>query len=319
MSAAVLPWHIDQWQQFYNLYTTQRLGHANFIVGDRGIGKRHFSRAFIGFLLCNKPDESGACGKCHSCQVLASGVHPDFHELTPDDGSSVIGVDDVRKVSAFSSLTAQLGENKIILIHPAEALNINAANALLKNLEEPQKNTYFFLVGEAVSRLPATVRSRCQIRHFIKPAGDVALAWLQTQALEGVDIAQRLDQAQGRPLLLLDGDESWVIRQAWAKGLLALASSSSNVVSVAEQLSANNLELSLQVLISISVDLCKKSATSCLQPAGQALVDAYGVQGLLAATAQATALLKLFHAGQHPNAKLCLETLLIDLQSSIRR
>jgi DNA polymerase-3 subunit delta' len=95
-----------------------------------------------------------------------------------EEGSRVIKIDQVRELIEFAAKTPSLGKRKIVLLGPAEAMNPNAANALLKCLEEPGQNTHFLLYSHQPSAMPATVRSRCQRLTMAMPEPRQALAWL---------------------------------------------------------------------------------------------------------------------------------------------
>ena len=136
-----------------------------------GIGKEALALAFAQALLCETPRADGlACGECPSCRYAIAGQHPDLMRVTQvsfdDDGDPVwketIGIDRIRDVTAFTQLTTHRQRAKVVVIAPAERMNANAANALLKTLEEPPPATYLMLVAAAPGRLPATIVSRCR-------------------------------------------------------------------------------------------------------------------------------------------------------------
>ena len=152
--------------------------HALLLSGSAGIGKTHLSQALAALLLCRDPEANVACGRCRSCHLLQAGSHGDLLQLLLEESSRVIKIEQVRSLINFANQTPGLGRCKVILLNPADALNINASNALLKCLEEPAAGTYLILVSHASSRLPATVRSRCQLLTLREPAPEQTLAWL---------------------------------------------------------------------------------------------------------------------------------------------
>lgn len=196
-------WQQEQWQQLQTLIENQRLPHALLLSGSRDIGKTQFARALAQLLLCEAPVLDKACGHCKQCYLLAAGSHPDLRLLEPEAEGKAIKVDDVRAVGDFVAKTAQQGGWKITIIQPAEAMNVNAANALLKNLEEPGKNTLIILVAHELERIPATVRSRCRILKFPRPESHRVRNWLQQVVGDGENIDQLLQFSDGRPLLAL--------------------------------------------------------------------------------------------------------------------
>src|SRR3569833_523405 len=181
-----------------------RLPHALLLTGPQGMGKQRFAENWMAGLLCEAPDAEGcACGVCRSCQLLAAGNHPDYRQLTPPEEGKVIGVDQVRELIQYVALTPQYGRYKIALIHPADKLNINAANSLLKTHEEPPSHSLLMLVSARPRRLPDPVRSRCQLVHFSPPPDEVAAGWLAIQVSVAAP-GQLLKLADGAPLRALE-------------------------------------------------------------------------------------------------------------------
>jgi DNA polymerase III subunit delta' len=131
-----LPWLHARFGELTRLMDAGRLPHALLISGPRGVGKRSLADALIARVLCAAPGEA-ACGRCHGCRMLAAGYHPDLLRVEPEEGKRQIRIDPIREVNAFVAQTAQQGGYRVILIAPAEAMNVAAANALLKSLEEP--------------------------------------------------------------------------------------------------------------------------------------------------------------------------------------
>ena len=192
------PWQQSQWDSFVTLLEQERLAHALLIAGPEGLGGLTLARAMGQFLLCKAPIGSVACGKCKDCLLLESETHPDFFSVQPEGTSSAIKVDQIRQVTEFMSKTAQQGGRKVILLAPAEAMNINAANALLKSLEEPTAQTFLLVVSPEPSRLLATIRSRCAKLTLTAPADKEAVEWLTQVGL--ADSGHLLADAGGQPL-----------------------------------------------------------------------------------------------------------------------
>lgn len=169
------PWQAALWQQLVG--RTQH-AHAYLLHGVAGIGKRALAERLMAYLLCRQPTDVGACGQCKACHLLAAGTHPDNFILQPEEPDKPIKVDQVRELVSFVVQTAQLGGRKVVLVEPAEAMNLNAANALLKSLEEPSGDTVLLLVSHQPSRLLPTVRSRCVQQACPLPTAAMSLAWL---------------------------------------------------------------------------------------------------------------------------------------------
>lgn len=219
------PWHRQAWAALQSRADT--LPHALLLSGETGIGKRRFVDAFAAWLLCSAPVDGLACGRCKSCLLFAAGSHPDSVLLIPeamradadesDAGgkkrkpSREIRIDEVRALIDFTSRTAQFGGRRVVRIDPAQAMNSNAANALLKTLEEPGAGTILLLVTSTPAMLSATIRSRCQQVKLPAPGRAEALNWL-APLVGGQAKAVALLAAAATPLralALLDGEDDW--------------------------------------------------------------------------------------------------------------
>lgn len=207
-----LPWHERPWRQLQQRVAAGRLPHALLLTGRAGLGKLVFARRLARALLCeSRTAEGDACGRCRGCRLFQAGSHPDFDAVQPAEDSKAIKIDQVRDLRDFLSLTAQYGGYKIALLEPADRLNLNAANSLLKTLEEPPGSSLLLLVTAQPARLPATVRSRCQTIRFDPPPLAEAVSWLAPRANGGPRPEILLEIAGGAPLAALvyvDG-ESW--------------------------------------------------------------------------------------------------------------
>lgn len=198
-----------------------RMPHAMLLQGRAGIGKQDFAIALTQSLLCESPTPMlEACGKCGSCNWFMQGNHPDFRLLEPkdnggnaeDDGAAApagkktqISVDQVRELADFFGLSSHRSGLRVVLLHPAEALNVASANALLKMLEEPPAGVLFLLVTHAPQRLLPTIRSRCSKVDMPFPERAVAERWLSGQGVKNA--GERLAYAGGAPLRALEQDD----------------------------------------------------------------------------------------------------------------
>jgi DNA polymerase-3 subunit delta' len=179
----IFEWQQSAWRKFEGM--RQTLPHALLLVDPGGHGGVEFASQIAAAVLCESAP--APCGQCSACRWMADDNHPDFRRLTPaamevdapepgavdpaeaDAGpgaanrgeSREILIDQVRALSDFLAIGTHRGGYRVVLVHPAEALNRNAANGLLKSLEEPTRNTLFLLVTGSPSRLLATIRSRC--------------------------------------------------------------------------------------------------------------------------------------------------------------
>jgi DNA polymerase-3 subunit delta' len=225
----IFPWQDEVWQ----ILTKNKasIGHALLLKGKKGIGKLGFARSLAKFLLCEDlSSESQVCGNCPGCRWFEQAGHPDFYMVEPEALSELSGeikekvgsdnkdkisstklkkkpskqisVAQIRSLSDVINMSSHRSGYKIVLIHPAEAMNVAAANALLKNLEEPPPQTLFILVTHRLHDLLPTIRSRC--RQVAMPVPDFSLAinWLEQQ---GVKDAQASLAAVGyAPLAALE-------------------------------------------------------------------------------------------------------------------
>ncbi|GHU26399.1 DNA polymerase III subunit delta' [Betaproteobacteria bacterium] len=206
-----------------------RLPHALLLTGQRGIGKFDLARALAGSLLCENPLPSRvACGSCLACAWMAQGNHPDFRLVQPealagdegegggnDAGSSgkkkpsqQIIIDQIRALDDFLHVGTHRQGMRVVLLHPAEAMNRSTANSLLKSLEEPVPGTLFLLVSNEPERLIPTIRSRCQQLSIPLPESSRAQAWMAAAGVK--EAAHWLALAGGSPLLAVElgsGDE----------------------------------------------------------------------------------------------------------------
>jgi DNA polymerase-3 subunit delta' len=196
---AHLPWNHSLVQLLSMLLTEERLGHAYLFHGAPGLGKYSALMDFAELLFCQNASSENACGSCQGCRLFQAGTHPDFLHLRREEDATQIKIEQIRDSQSFIGNTPMLGKHKILLIEPAEHLNINAANALLKNLEEPAKGTLIFLICHQPSTLLATIRSRCQGIKFFLPTKNESLTYLQ-QYMSADQAEQALLFSRGAPL-----------------------------------------------------------------------------------------------------------------------
>lgn len=211
--------------------------HAVLLASLPGLGAFDAGQALAQAWLCEAGDgRRPACGQCSACHLFSQRSHPDAHWLLPAalrvqlgwqeheaEGkakpSQEIRIDEVRAMLGFAQATRGRSRGKVVLIHPAEALNVVAANALLKTLEEPGGSLRFVLVSEAADALLPTLKSRCQRIQVPAPDRAEGSAWLLAQqpALDPGDAAALLRAAGDRPQQAL----SWLRAGLTAPALAA--------------------------------------------------------------------------------------------------
>jgi DNA polymerase III subunit delta' len=198
-----------------------RMHHAWLITGPEGVGKATLAFRFARWLLAGAPDGPGlALDPSHPVfRRIAAGGHADLFTLRRTPGSdgkkprAEIGVDDVREVGAFLRLTPAEGGWRVVIVDRADELNRNAANALLKILEEPPARALLLLVCGAPGRLPITIRSRCR-RLALRPLDDADMALVLARYLP--DMAE---DGRGRLATLAEGSPGRALLLREAQGL----------------------------------------------------------------------------------------------------
>ncbi|WP_373185455.1 DNA polymerase III subunit delta' [Halopseudomonas sp.] len=258
MPEVAFPWHDTVWTQ---LTGQDQHAHAYLFSGLPGVGKRRFANAFAAFLLCTTPAQGMACGRCRSCLLREAGTHPDLLLITPEEEGKAIRVDAIRQLVDFMGQTSQQGGSKVIVLYPAEAMNQNAANALLKSLEEPTADTYLLLVTDQPGRLLPTIRSRCRGQRLPTPSRDAALSWLADAVpeLNGDDRLILLQMAGGAPLRAqaLHDLDAVKLRLGVVENVKALLKDQQSASQLADSWSKIPLELLIDWFCSWTLDLLK--------------------------------------------------------------
>ena len=211
------PWQHSIWSQIRNNAINK--AQAFIFSGRKGIGQLEFSQVLAKSLLCEQPISMHfACGNCRSCQWFEQGGHPNFYRLEPEaltesdvdatqtlsdskqpteDASAKrklsqqITIDQIRHLDQFLYLSAHQSSYKIILINPADSMNVSSANAMLKKMEEPPPQVLFFLVTDRLQALMPTIISRCMKITLPHPDKSSVQNWLHQQGIEenAIDIS----------------------------------------------------------------------------------------------------------------------------------
>lgn len=234
-TSTLYPWQHQAWQQLQVL--NGRWPHAILLHGPEGIGKKILAEWMAQSLLCESQETDGqACGRCASCGWFSEYNHPDYRRVCPEilepaapDNDEVtaksaaktatkaattaaktpskeIVINQIRNLSDFMTVSTHRQGKRVIVIYPAESLNIAASNALLKSLEEPAPNTVFILVTCSTDSLLPTLVSRCHQFALTLPSREQALRWLADQGLKEPE--PFLDEQGGSPLAALAASQS---------------------------------------------------------------------------------------------------------------
>lgn len=204
-------WQEEAWQKL--MKRPENLHHALLLTGEMGIGKRHFADYLAQYLLCEeKGSSTHPCGYCSACLWFKAGNHPDYRlvslseevqkeEVVSKKATHWITVETIRALQDFLHIGAHRRGRRVVVVDPADSMNITAANALLKVLEEPPSDLIFILVSHRWQRLLPTIKSRCFRVALPMPTTDVALAWLQEKGMNQPLI--HLRHCAGAPLKAL--------------------------------------------------------------------------------------------------------------------
>lgn len=232
----LLPWHREHWARITRQYREQRMPHALLFSGPGGVGKLAFARRLANYLLCERAKMSSEpCGQCSGCQLFFAGSHPDYRQIEVETGAKVIKIEQIREINEYVTMTSSYRGFKVAVVVAADMMNNNAANALLKTLEEPPAGTCLILVAAQPSLLPATIRSRTQQMVFALPDYAQALEYLRSLGGLGA-VEERLALGLGAPLAPLPEDISthWKERNDLFDSFVRLVETREQVVSEAQ-------------------------------------------------------------------------------------
>jgi DNA polymerase III subunit delta' len=243
-------------------------------------------------VLCSSRQADVPCGLCIDCRRALALQHPDLAIVAPEEDSQQIRIEQVRELAQELALTSHSGRAKVAIVSPADAMNRFAANALLKTLEEPPPTTVLVLVAEQPSRLPATVRSRCQQIRVTPPSRVESLAWLADHAGQG-DWSAVLDTLGETPLLAagLDAAKFVQLRAEVDQALDEALTGRLDPVTTAERWSRSELALRLSCFERWLTERIHAAAGVSRQsrevrpethlPAGRSLLNIQGLFGVV--------------------------------------
>ena len=166
--------------------------HAFLISGRKGVGKSQLVHYLSAFILCNDNDID-ICGNCSSCKFSSLENHPDYHELQVLPDKKLIGISQIHDLRNKLYESSFLGKNKVASLIDIEKISMDGLNAVLKILEEPPKNTFFFLTTNFLNQIPLTIQSRSLDIKIDSPSLEETLDWLTDYPKEDVLKALRLN------------------------------------------------------------------------------------------------------------------------------
>lgn len=212
----------------------KRFSHAYFFVGPKGTNKQKAAINFAQSILCQPEQDfenNLPCHQCDHCKQVAKLIHPDLFLINLLTNNKNISIEQIRDLTQKLSLKALVAEYKVIIIYTAELMTDEAANALLKNLEEPANKTIFILISENQNVLPETIISRCQVVRFTPIKKEEFIDFFINQNKEKNLADKYYRFSQGLPGLISDflaDDEIWLkefenIQQKLLKHSLPLA------------------------------------------------------------------------------------------------
>ena len=185
-----------------------RIPHAYIFKGPEGVGRKLFGRGFAAAINCRSPRGIAACGVCFSCIKFHSGNHPDFLVITPDGGG--IRINQVRKLSRDLTYPPYESAMRVVILEDVHTMRQEAANSLLKTLEEPPENNLLILTAESSQEILATLTSRCQVVPFSRLDDDDTAKILENHGVESGNAHLLAHLSGGSPgrALSLEGTET---------------------------------------------------------------------------------------------------------------
>ena len=265
-----MPWLQPAFEHLLAEVRANRLAHALLVQGDSGIGIDSLAESFAHYRLCQQPLDQ-ACRQCKSCHLLQAGTHPDIQVIEPSGAADMIKVEQIREAVHFLSQTPQISEWKLVCVSAAHRMNINAANALLKVLEEPPGNSLLILISDRPQLLIPTVRSRCRKLEVARPSEPETRTFCLENGVSERQLGELLTVLGLRPEKIARwvGDEQYQHWKTLLEGLERFKQNHVTVSELTESLKEVNLldllEWLMQLVASEAKSLAAKGISSqCL-------------------------------------------------------
>ena len=301
-----------------------KTAHSYIFEGPVGCGRKKTAFALIQALFCNAAVDD-SCGICPACRKVASGNHADIHLVEPLPDKRDISIDQLRELQRDLALRPYEAPRKVCLLDPAERMSVNAANSLLKTLEEPPGRAIIILLTENADALLPTIRSRCQLVRFAPLSSESIKLLLENTGIEGSAAALLAQMADGSMQRALELDNETLSNR---RELLLKHLSSINIAQIAsifnasEELSGNREEVleTIDMLLSIYRDLihlaagCGDIINTAISPALESLATALSLEQTLKVAGDVMAARRAVQ--QNANVKLALDHLFITMAES---
>ena len=266
------PWHQNTWVKFANAKAQNQLPHAILLSGEEGIAKITLAKRMAKSLLCTNSasTEDDACNECQSCKTYESGANPDFTQITLLEDKQQIGVDQIRALSEFLNYSRSYNTHRVVILYPVERMNLNAANSLLKSLEEPSAHTVIILVTAKMNQLLPTIKSRCQLYGVKTPSKDETIQWLQQYQVKhnqdkdnAIDPEALIKMAGNKPLKAIKiSQEDIDSRNQFFHDLIAVIQEHMSITEMAKKWEKYNPEVLLNWQIMIIQNTIKSALSS---------------------------------------------------------
>lgn len=210
MKLNLYPWINEIYEKIIFQYKNHFLHHSILIRSKSGIGIEILIYYLTKWLMCNKKRKTNHCGKCSHCKLIEFGSHPDFHIIKVEKEKSFIGIEKIQTLIKKINCFSYQDNYKIVWFPNINQLTENATNSLLKTLEEPPKNTYFFLNTSQPSKLLVTLKSRCMNLNIQIPDEKKTVFWLEKNTNKSKLICTTALRINGgSPFFALDLIKNW--------------------------------------------------------------------------------------------------------------